>query len=65
MNLQTMIQDALWEAIYSNYEKRNYTGAVLDAVHFLSDVLRAKSATEGDGAALIGQALGGLIPRSS
>jgi uncharacterized protein (TIGR02391 family) len=44
-------------------EKRNFTGAILDAFYYLSDLLRKKSGAEGDGAVLIGQALGGAAPK--
>ncbi|KLD64292.1 hypothetical protein Y882_08035 [Dyella japonica DSM 16301] len=46
-----------------NYEKRNFTGSILDGFYFLSDLLRTKSGVEGDGATLIGQALGGATPK--
>jgi uncharacterized protein (TIGR02391 family) len=63
VNLETRLPADLWEAVRMNYEKRNFTGAILDAFYFLSDFLRKKSGAEGDGAALIGQALGGATPR--
>lgn len=63
MNLETRLPKALWEAVRANYEKRNFTGAILDAFYFLSELLRNKSGTEGDGASLIGQALGGAAPK--
>ncbi len=63
MNLETILPAELWEAVRVNYEKRNFTGAILDAFYFLSDLLRKKSGAEGDGAALIGQALGGATPK--
>lgn len=63
MNLETRLPDSLWEAVRSNYEKRNFTGAVLDAFYFLSELLRNKSGIEGDGQSLIGQALGGAAPK--
>lgn len=63
MNLETKIPLSLWEAVRTNWEKRSYTPAVLDAFYYLSELLRLKSGTEGDGAALIGQALGGTTPR--
>lgn len=62
MSLETVIDPRLWEAVKSNYEDRDYTGAILDAMHFLSDLLRGKSGANGDGVALIGQALGGKNP---
>ena len=63
MNLQTRLPTALWEAIRSNYEQRNFTASILDAFYYLSELLRNKSGTEGDGATLIGQALGGSTPK--
>lgn len=63
VNLETRLPDPLWEAVRANYEKRNFTGAILDAFYFLSELLRNKSGTEGDGASLIGQALGGAAPK--
>ena len=63
MNLETRLPEPLWEAVRANCEKRNFTGAILDAFYFLSELLRNKSGTEGDGASLIGQALGGAAPK--
>lgn len=63
MNLETRLPEPLWDAVHTNYEKRNFSGAILDAFYFLSELLRNKSATEGDGASLIGQAFGGAVPK--
>lgn len=63
MNLETALPKELWEAVKLNYEKHNFTGAVLDAFYFLSDLLRDKSGAEGDGVALVGAALGGASPK--
>lgn len=63
MNLETRLPADLWDAVRMNYEKRNFTGAILDSFYFLSDLLRKKSGAEGDGAVLIGQALGGATPK--
>ncbi len=46
-----------------NYEKRDFTGSILDGFYFLSDLLRTKSGGEGDGSTLIGHALGGASPK--
>ncbi|WP_082874669.1 TIGR02391 family protein [Burkholderia sp. MSMB1589WGS] len=62
MNLQTHIPEALWDAIRVAYEAENYSHAVLDATHFISNLLRERAGVDGDGSALIGQALGGLKP---
>ncbi|MGF6095272.1 TIGR02391 family protein [Pseudomonas sp. 18175] len=63
MNLETKITTELWASIRTSYDKQDFTGAILDAFHFLSDLLRKKSGAEGDGAALIGSALGGTAPK--
>jgi uncharacterized protein (TIGR02391 family) len=63
MNLETKLPDPLWEAVRQNYEKHDFTGSILDAMYFLSDLLRKKSGLEGDGAALVGQAFGGASPK--
>ncbi len=63
MNLETRLDSRIWNAVQSSYEKRNYTGAILDAIYFLTDIVRQKSGLEGDGVALVGQALGGKVPK--
>jgi uncharacterized protein (TIGR02391 family) len=63
MNLETRLDTRLWTSIQSSYEKRDFTGAIKDAIYFLSDVIRDKSGLEGDGVALVGQAFGGKIPK--
>jgi uncharacterized protein (TIGR02391 family) len=63
MNLETNIREGLWAAIQTNYGIRNYTGAILDAMHFLSNLLREKTGVEDDGVSLVGQALGGTSPK--
>ena len=63
MNIQTHIRNDLWLAVKSTYEVENYSGAILDAMHHLSDVLRDRAGVDGDGATLVGQALGGNSPR--
>lgn len=62
MNLESRLDTHLWEAVRSSVESRNYTAAILDSVHFLSDVIRERSSLEGDGVALIGAAFGGPTP---
>ncbi|MCK4857245.1 MAG: TIGR02391 family protein [candidate division Zixibacteria bacterium] len=63
MNLETNIQERLWAAIQTNHENRNYTGAILDAMHFLGNLLREKTEIEDDGVSLVGQAFGGKSPK--
>ncbi len=63
MIIKNEIDTDLWEVIQKNYESENYTGAILDAIFKLTDVIRNKTGLEGDGASLIGQAFGGSNPR--
>ncbi|ALK31392.1 TIGR02391 family protein [Burkholderia plantarii] len=63
MNLQTHIPEALWDAIRVAYEAENYSHSILDATHFISNLLRERAGVDGDGSALIGQALGGENPK--
>ena len=63
MNLQTLIRTDLWLAISNTYLAENYSHAILDSMHHLSNLLRDKTGVDGDGASLVGQALGGDSPR--
>jgi uncharacterized protein (TIGR02391 family) len=63
MNLETEINQDLWLSIRRSYETRLWSNAILDAIHFLSDALRTKTGLQSDGAALVGQALGGKNPK--
>lgn len=63
MNLQTTIGDELWTSIAAPYEGERFSHAVLEALHHLSNVLRDRAGVDGDGAALVGQALSGDQPR--
>ncbi|MFM0037118.1 TIGR02391 family protein [Paraburkholderia strydomiana] len=63
MNLQTHIPEELWDAIRVAYEAENYSHAVLEATYFISSLLRERAGVDGDGSALIGQALGGENPK--
>ena len=63
MSLNTSLAEHLWAAIDAAYESRNYTGAVLDAMYYLGDIIREKAGLQSDGVALVGQALGGKSPR--
>lgn len=62
MSLQSKIDPRLWKAIEKSFEDSDYSGAILDSFYFLSDLIRAKSGFESDGAALIGAAFGGQNP---
>ena len=63
INIETALDNRLWKAIQSSCEKENYTGAILDSIHFLGDLIREKSGLEVDGVALVGQAFGGDSPK--
>jgi uncharacterized protein (TIGR02391 family) len=63
MNLETRIEQPLWAAIQSSIEARNFSNAILDSIHYLSDVIRERSGLEGDGVALVGAAFGGNSPK--
>jgi len=63
MNLETRLDSRLWQFIQNSYENRNFTAAIIDALHFLSDLIREKSGLESDGVALIGNAFGGKSPK--
>jgi uncharacterized protein (TIGR02391 family) len=62
MNLQTHVREELWKEISSTYEAKNYCGAIIDAMKYLSYLIREKTGAEGDGQALVGQAFGGDQP---
>lgn len=61
--LSTMGLDAgLIQAVQSRIDNSHYTDAILTAFRYLTDVIREKSGEGGDGAALVGKALGGTAP---
>jgi uncharacterized protein (TIGR02391 family) len=63
MDLKTQLSENLWAAIETSYESRNYTGAILDAMYYLGDLIREKTGLESDGVELIGQAFGLKSPK--
>lgn len=63
MNLETKLDPRVWEAVRETYQARNFTSAILDAMHFLSDLLRERTGLESDGVALVGEAFGGSSPK--
>ena len=63
MDLKARLAEPLWAAIETTYESRNYTGAILDAMYYLGDVIREKTGLNSDGVALVGQAFGGKSPK--
>ncbi len=63
MNLRAEIRPELWEATAKPYESEIFSNAILEAIHYLSNILRERANVDGDGASLVGQALGGDSPR--
>lgn len=63
MNLETKIDERIWRTIETNYKTSQYTNAILDAIYFLSDLIREKTGLETDGVSLVGQAFGGKNPK--
>jgi uncharacterized protein (TIGR02391 family) len=62
VNLQTRIDERLWSSIESTYNARNFSGAILDTIHFIGQLIRDKSGLESDGVPLVGAAFGGKTP---
>jgi uncharacterized protein (TIGR02391 family) len=63
MNLEGKISEHLWNEVKSKYESGDFTGSILDSIHFLSNAIREKTGLETDGASLVGQAFGGKDPK--
>ena len=63
MNLQTHIPQGLWDAVASAYKAESFSHAILESIYYLSSMIRDRAGVDGDGAALVGQALGGESPR--
>ena len=63
MDLRYGIKEELWLAVKENYEKKTYTGAILDAMHFLTETIRNKSGLDIEGTKLAEKAFGGEHPK--
>ena len=63
MNLHAKITDEVWGAVESAYERRDYAAAIIDAVHFLGDLIRDRAGLDSDGTDLVGKAFGGASPK--
>ncbi len=53
MNIESILDPELWDSIESNFKSGKYTNAIVDAMLFLSNVLREKSNLEEDGVKLV------------
>jgi uncharacterized protein (TIGR02391 family) len=62
MDLPTEISPELYAAVRAHYEAGEYSLAILDGMRVLTKAIRDKTGLDGDGAALVGQALGGNSP---
>lgn len=62
MALHESVEAGVWDAVREHYESGQFDHAVLDALRLLTAALRSKTGLHGDGAALVGQALGGNTP---
>lgn len=63
MNLQQVVPRELWRAVESNYASQDYAQAIVSAFLHLSTLLRDRAGVDGDGAQLVGLALGGRVPK--
>ena len=63
MDLPGLIKPQLWSAVSQAYEAADYSGAILNAMHSVSETLRERTGLDGDGPKLVDSALGGNSPR--
>lgn len=63
MNLETKLEPRLWEAVRMSIEGRKFTGAIVDSIFLLSEVIRERAGLDGDGLQLVGAAFGGTSPK--
>jgi Protein of unknown function (Hypoth_ymh) len=56
MDIESRIDDRLWQAVESPYPSRDYRTAILDSIHFIGQLVRDKAGLESDGAVLAGEA---------
>lgn len=62
INLEPLLIQPLWAAIERSYQSGQFTAAILDATHYLGELIREKSGLDCDGVQLVGQAFGGQNP---
>ncbi len=63
MDLKKEISEDIWRAIQQKYEANLFADAILEAIKELTSIIREKAGIDGDGASLVGQAMGGQSPK--
>ncbi len=63
MNLETNINERLWNEIKSSYENKRFTESIKESIYYLSELIRNKTGLSGDGVSLVGNAFGGKNPK--
>lgn len=63
MELINNVNEELWNAIEKSYKEEKYTGAILDAMHFLTEIIKNKSGLDIEGPKLAVEAFGGDNPK--
>jgi uncharacterized protein (TIGR02391 family) len=62
MDIKKFIRNDLWVTIKNTYKTENFTHSTVDAMNYLSNILREKSGLDNDGVTLVSKALGGNNP---
>jgi uncharacterized protein (TIGR02391 family) len=62
LSLSSSIDGRLWLSVRAAYESSNYSGAIIEATYYLSDLIRNKSGLDSDGAQLVNDAFAGVSP---
>ena len=63
MDLKSLIRPQLWNELSNSYLAENYRTSILDAMRYLTQIIREKSGLDSDGIPLVGQAFGGDEPK--
>ena len=63
MDLKKEVSEDIWRAVQQKYEAGLFADVILEAIKELTSIIREKGRVDGDGASLVGQALGGQSPK--
>ena len=55
ITLQASIDERPWTAIENPHQNGNYSGAVVDSMHFVTELIRDRTGLNGDGQDLVGK----------